>query len=224
MGARVEQGRDGKTLQQHAEEIVRRLRGVVSVRVESDQTGGLTLIHVLGQADRSPKLIAMDVASALAAELGVQVDPRRIRVAAMRSAEAQAPPPQSRLKYVGLTVASLRNTTEVKVHLEDRGLLYEGVANGPNTGRPRLDLVAEAALRAVEVFLRVAGLLILDAVSVAKVGEREVAVVVISLAGQEGEVLSGSSVVRDDSREAAVRAVLNAVNRPVGWLAVGRPQ
>ena len=223
MGARVEQLRDGKTLQQHAEEIVRRLRGVVSVRVEPDQSGGLALIHVLGQADRSPKLIAMDVASALAAELGVQVDPRQIRVAAMRSAEAQAPPPQSRLKYVGLSVASLRNTTEVKVHLEDRGLLYEGVASGPNIGRTRLDLVAEAALRAVEVFLRVAGLLILDAVSVPKAGEREVAVVVITLAGQEGEVLSGSSVVREDQREAVVRAVLNAVNRPVGWLAVGRP-
>ncbi len=219
----MEQRRDGKTLQQHAEEVVRRLRGVVSVRVEPDQSGALALIHVLGQADRSPKLIAMDVASALAAELGVQVDPRQIRVAAMRTSDTQAPPPQSRLKYVGLTVASLRSTTEVKVHLEDRGLLYEGVAGGPHTGRARLDLIAEAALRAVEVFLRVAGLLILDGIGMSKVGQREIAVVVITLAGQEGEVLSGSSVVREDAREAVVRAVLNAVNRPVGWLAVGRP-
>jgi len=219
----AEQG-DGKTLQQHAEEVVRRLRGVVSVRVESDPRGGVALVHVLGQADRSPKLIAMDVASALAAELGLQVDPRQIRVAAIRAGEPEGPPPQARLKYVGLTVSLLRDTSEVKVHLEERGLRYEGLASGPNVGRLRLDLVAEAAVRAVEVFLRVSGLLILDGVSVARVGARDVAVVVLTLAGQGGEILSGSSVVRDDPREAVVRAVLNAVNRPVGWLTVGRPR
>lgn len=219
----MEERSTGKPLQQHAEEVVRRLRGVVSVRVESDARGGLALIHVLGQADRSPKLIAMDVASALAAELGLQVDPRQIRVATVRAAESDVLPPQARLKYVGLTVSSLRNTSEVKVHLEDRGLRYEGLATGPNVGRPRLDLVAEAAVRAVEVFLRVSGLLVLDGVSVARVGARDVAVVVLTLAGQGSEVLSGSSVVRDDPREAVVRAVLSAVNRPVGWLAVGRP-
>lgn len=219
---RVADRRDGQTLLEHAEEIVRRLRGVISVRAEADAGGGLGLIHVLGQGDRSPKVIQMDVASALAAELGVQLDPRQIRVAAMRSAQA-GPPPQARLKYVGLTVSSLRNASEVKVHLEEQGLLYEGVAGGPNTSHARLDLVAEAALRAVEVFLRVSAMLVLEGVGVTRVGDREVAVVVITLSGQEEEVLSGSSVVREDPREAVVRAVLAAVNRPVGWLTVGRP-
>lgn len=218
----MEQQRDGGTLQQHAEEVIRRLRGVVSVRVEADPAGGLSAIHVLGEADRSPKVIAMDVASALAAELSVQVDPQQVRVSTLRSGQVP-PPPSPRLKYVGLTVASLRGTTEVKVHLEDRGLLYEGVASGPAAG-PALHLVATAALRAVEVFLRAAGLLLLDGVRVAQVGEREVAVVVLTLAGRDGQVLSGSSVVRLDPREAVVRAVLDALNRPVGWLAVGRPQ
>lgn len=215
------EGRDGQTLQEHAEEVVRRLRGVISVRVEADPAGGLGVVHVLGQGDRSPKLIQMDVASALAAELGVQLDARQIRVAAMRGA-APTPPPQARLKYVGLTVASLRNSSDVKVHLEEQGLLYEGVASGPNTTRARLDLVAEAALRAVEVFLRVSGMLVLGGVAVNRVGERDVAVVVLTLTGEEEEVLSGSSVVREDPREAVVRAVLAAVNRPLGWLTAGR--
>jgi hypothetical protein len=218
----VAEGRsDGQTVLEHAEEIVRRLRGVISVRVEADSSGGLGVIHVLGQGDRSPKLIQMDVASALAAELGVQLDSRQIRVAAMRGGPS-GPPPQARLKYIGLTVSSLRTTSDVKVHLEEQGLLYEGVASGPNTSRARLDLVANAALRAVEVFLRVSGLLVLEGVTVTRAGEREVAVVVLTLSGQDEEVLSGSSVVREDAREAVVRAVLAAVNRPVGWLTVGR--
>jgi hypothetical protein len=218
----VAEGRsDGQTVLEHAEEIVRRLRGVISVRAEADSSGGLGVLHVLGQGDRSPKLIQMDVASALAAELGVQLDPRQIRVAAMRGAPS-GPPPQARLKYIGLTVSSLRATAEVKVHLEEQGLLYEGVASGPNTSRARLDLVAEAALRAVEVFLRVSGLLLLEGVTVARAGERDIAVVVLTVSGRDEEVLSGSSVVREDPREAVVRAVLAALNRPVGWLTVGR--
>jgi hypothetical protein len=206
---------------EHAEEVVRRLRGIISVRVEADAAGGLGVIHVLGEGDRSPKLIQNEVASALAAEMGLQLDPRQIRVAAMRGAPA-APPPQARLKYVGLTVSTLRQTTEVKVHLEDQGLLYEGVASGPSTTRGRLELVAEAAVRAVELFLRVSGMLLFDGVAVARVRERDVAAVVLTLAGDEEEVLAGASVVRDDPREAVVRAVLAAVNRPIGMIAVGR--
>lgn len=218
-----EQG-DGGAVTRQAEEVIRRLRGVLSVRAEADAQGRLEVIHVLGEADRSPKLIAMEVAAALAAELGLQVDPRQIRVAGLRAAEAGVPAPQARLKFVGLTVASLHGTCEVKVHLEDRGLRYEGVASGPNTTRSRLELVATATLRAVEVFLRASGMLLLDGAAVVRVGDRDVAVAVVTLAGQDEEVLSGSSVVRDDPREAMVRAVLNALNRPVGWLTGGRPR
>ena len=58
-------------------------------------------------------------------------------------------------------------------------------------------------------------------VSVATVGMHEVAVAVVSLPGRAEETLVGSAVVRDDPREAVVRAVLDAINRPVSWL-VGR--
>ncbi|MDR7591679.1 MAG: hypothetical protein QN132_01605, partial [Armatimonadota bacterium] len=92
-----EQG-DGGAVTRQAEEVIRRLRGVLSVRAEADAQGRLEVIHVLGEADRSPKLIAMEVASALAAELGLQVDPRQIRVAGLRGAETGVPAPQARLK------------------------------------------------------------------------------------------------------------------------------
>jgi len=49
-----------------------------------------------------------------------------------------------------------------------------------------------------------------------------VAVVAVVLTGTEQEVLAGSSVVRDDVREAVVRAVLAAVNRPISWLTAQR--
>ncbi len=215
--------RDGvRTTVDQAEELVRRLRGVVAARVIPDEHGDIGVIHVLGQADRSPKLIAVDVVSAVAAELGLTLDARQVRVAAMRPEDQAQPIPQARLKFVGLSLSVVRNSAEVKVHLEDRGMLYEGTAAGPNVPRHRLALIAQAALRAVEVFMRAQGLLVFEAVATARVGEHEVAVVTVTLTGNEQDTLSGASIVREDPREAVVRAVLAAVNRPISWLTANR--
>lgn len=211
-------GRSG-SLSEAAEAVVRQLRGVQAVRVETDDDGAIRVVHVLGGPDRSPKVIAVDVVSALAAELGVELEPRQVRVAAQQRTDQARPTAPPRLKFVGLTVAVLHTTAEVKVHLEDQGLLYEGIASGPHASRNRLELVAEATLRALELFLRTEGLFILEGVSTMTVGTREVAVAVVSLSSREEETLAGSSLVRDDPREAVVRAVLDAVNRPVSWLA-----
>lgn len=214
--------RDGHTIAEAAEAVVRRLRGVQSVRVETNDDGGVRFVHVLGGPDRSPKVIAVDVVSALAAELGLELEPRQVRVAAQQRTERGAPD-QLRLKFVGLSVAVLHATAEVKVHLEDQGLVYEGTASGPYASRNRLDLVAEAALSAVEIFLRTEGMFLLEGVNVSTIGTHEVAVAVVSLPGREEETLVGSALVRDDAREAVIRAVLAAINRPVSWLVGRRP-
>lgn len=215
------QRRDGHTLAESAEGVIRKLRGVQAVRVETDDAGEIRLVHVLGGPDRSPKVIAVDVVSALAAELGVELEPRQVRVAAQQRPDRTAPPDQLRLKFVGLSVSVLRTTAEVKVHLENQGLIYEGIASGPYASRNRFDLIGEATLRAVEIFLRTDGMFLLDGVSVTTVGVHEVAVAIVSLPGRAEETLVGSAVVRDDPREAVVRAVLAGINRPVSWL-VGR--
>jgi hypothetical protein len=215
--------RDGdRTAADQAEEIVRRLRGVVAARVVPTASGDIDVVHVLGRADRSPKLIAVDVVSALAAEMGVTLDARQVRVAAMRPEDQISPVPQARLKFVGLSVSVVRGGAEVKVHLEDRGLLYEGTSSGPGVPRHLLALVAQATLRAVEIFMRAQGLLVFEAAAVVPVGEYQVAVVTVTLAGSDHETLAGASVVRDDPREAVVRAVLAAVNRPISWLTANR--
>jgi len=213
--------RDGSTLAEAAEGVIRKLRGVQAVRVETDDAGDIRLVHVLGGPDRSARVIAVDVVSALAAELGVELEPRQVRVAAQQRPERGTPADQLRLKFVGLSVSVLRSTAEVKVHLEDQGLLYEGIASGPYARSSRLELVAQATLRGVELFLRTDGMFLLEGVGTLAVGPHEVAVVVVSLPGREDETLVGSALVRDDPREAAVRAVLDAINRPVSWL-VGR--
>lgn len=210
--------RSEHTLAEAAEAVIRRLRGVQAVRVEPDNAGGIRLIHVLGGPDRSPKVIAVDVVSAVAAELGVELEPRQVRVAPQQRSEAEVSAAPARLKYVGMTVSVIRGAAEVKVHLEDHGLVYEGIATGPDTSRHRFELVAEATLHAVEVFLRAEGLFVLEDLTTSPLGSSEVTTVTLTLTGREEETLAGKSLVRDDRREAVVRAVLDAINRPVSWL------
>lgn len=212
-------GDSTKSLAAAAEDVVRKLRGVQAVRVETGDDGEIRFVHVLGGPQRSPKVIAIDVVSALAAELGIELEPRQVRVAAQRRADDAKPSEPSRLKFVGLSVSVIHNSAEVKVHLEDQGLIYEGIASGPHHSRSRLELVAEATLKAVEIFLRAEGMFVLEGVTTTSVGPREVVVAVVALSAHDEDTLTGASLVRDDAREAAVRAVLDAVNRPVSWLA-----
>ncbi|HEV2356690.1 MAG TPA: hypothetical protein VGZ23_03655 [bacterium] len=210
----------GETLAQRAEGVIRKVRGVSAVRVDLAQGGVIDRVHVLGTAERSPRVLAGDVVAALAAELSVEIDPSQVRVA-MRRPDGQngGPAPQrSRLKFVGMTVATLRSSAEVKVQLEYEGSVVEGVAAGPNAGGHRLQLIGAATLRAVEAHLGAQGLFLLETATVAPLGARQIAMALVAWLGPEEDVLTGSSLVRDDPRDAVVRAVLDAVNRPVAWL------
>lgn len=203
-----------------AEEVIRRLRGVSAVRVDLGGDGKIERVHILGTADRTPRVLMTDVIAALAAELGVSLDPAQVRVASLRPGqkELEPAPSRARLKFVGLTLSSHRATAEVKVQLEHEGLVYQGESSGPNASSHRLELVGEATLRAVETYLRSDGLFLLEGAVVVPLASHQVALVLTTWLGPEQEMLSGAAVVRDDPREAVVRAVLDAVNRPLSWL------
>src|SRR5437588_829938 len=75
-----------------------------------------------------------------------------------------------------------------------------------------------AALGAVETYLRTDAAFRLALATVAPLGLHRVAIAIVTWMGPEEELLSGAAIVHDDPREAVVRAVLDAVNRPVSWL------
>jgi len=66
-----------------AEDLILRLRDVRSSRIITDETGAISEIHVVASSDRSPKMIARDVETALKAELDFEVDYRKIGVVMM---------------------------------------------------------------------------------------------------------------------------------------------
>jgi hypothetical protein len=76
---------------EQAEELIRTLPGVVSVRVVDDAEGALQEIHILTTSEISAKQTVRNVESGLFAHLGIRIDHRRISVAAASETPAPAP-------------------------------------------------------------------------------------------------------------------------------------
>ena len=75
---------------EQAEELIRTLPGVVSVRVVDDAEGAIQEVHILTTSEITAKQTVRNVESALIAHLGIRIDHRRISVAATTT---ETPPP-----------------------------------------------------------------------------------------------------------------------------------
>lgn len=201
------------------QQTIEQVRGVLSCRVVLDQDGRISEVHILARRTRSAKQIVRDVESICQAQFGVAVDHKCISVAQIDDQE-NAVSPTSRLTPQGIHVSSSGSNLEVKVELVGAdGVAYEGVAGGAQSNVNRLRLVAMAALFAVEEYLRGLCNFILDDVVAFSIGRFEGVLVGITLVTDQGEEgLVGSALVRRDTSEAVVKAVLNAVNRRVALI------
>src|SRR5579885_798193 len=98
-----------RSLAQEAEDVLRRLRGVTAVRVDARGERTIERVHVLASADRSPRAVVADVIAALAAELGVTLDPAQVRVATVRPGQEASGPDHlaHRVKIICLNYSTI---------------------------------------------------------------------------------------------------------------------
>lgn len=123
-----------------------------------------------------------------------------------------ARPGRLTIRRVQMMTAGLGVVATVQLGLE--GAVYEGTAEGAATVTSVHRSVAIATLHAVESVVDGRARFEVEHLEVAISGlDRTALVVITMLTGRASERLSGASVVREDIRQAVVRAVLAAVNR-----------
>jgi hypothetical protein len=116
------------------------------------------------------------------------------------------------IQRVQLVSAGLGIVVTVTLRLDAR--LYSGEAEGAATTSSVHRSVAGATLRAVEEVAARRIRFEVEHVEIATTGTHRTALVVVTMLTARGsERLSGASVVREDVRQAVIRAVLAAVNR-----------
>lgn len=194
-------------------ELERALCGLASIeaaRVVGDRTS-IKEVHVLAAPGKSLKQVVRDVQSLAMARFGVSIDRRAVSVVQMEDRiEDRAPRP---------AITSIRevpdgNRANVLVTLSWQGRTFSGEATGSSAPSARMRLMGEATLRAVEEVAGGEQAISLDSVSLGALGEHQVALAgVVTLEKGREELMVGSAVIRDDPARAAVRAVLDAVNR-----------
>lgn len=118
------------------------------------------------------------------------------------------------IERIQLVSAGLGVSVSVTLRSGDRAVV--GEAEGAATALALNRTVAEATLRAVESVVGPDVRFFVEHVELAATGDERTALVVLSmLTDRVTQRLSGASVVREDVRQAVIRAVLAAVNRRV---------
>lgn len=194
------------------EESISRLETVDAVRVVSDGDV-ITEVHIVAAPSKPAKQVVRDVQSLAMARFGVNIDRRVISVVQIAEDHDRS---ERRERPVLMRLLEQPNGTrnEVTVTLRWKGTDYVGSSSGPAAATARYRLIGEATLDALGNTFANAAPLALDAIGPAGVGMRTIMIAVVVATTQTGDELAvGSSVASGDEGEAAVRAVLDALNR-----------
>ena len=216
---------------ERAEELLRTLTGVVSVRVVASPDGEVEEIHVLTTEEVGPKQTVRNVESALLAHLDKVIDHRTISVAQTTAGEQGGNGDVNRVpgRLMEERILLLGHEAEpershkirIHVQVEWQGKRFKGDAIGPDLPRTRIETVANATLRGVEAAVatgqgedepKVA--LALDGVRLVDAFERVYALVAVhATCGREIKRLSGAAIVDGAPDRAVILATLQATDR-----------
>lgn len=208
--------------QQELDQVLRRLQGILSVYTVFTPDGQPSEIHVLSNLDRAPKQLVRDIQSAAQASLSLPIDYKIISIAQIDPVKAGivCRDPRVILSRVSLVIDRRQVEAKVELRWQDRDLV--GIWRSPLTEQGANHAAAQASLNALQALIGSRGAVFLRTVERQTIGG--VACVIVSILlverGTELFLFGIASVTNSDTEpQAAVKAVLSALNRKIGYCA-----
>ena len=207
---------------------LRAVPGVSDADVQPDADGGLGTLRLDLEAGVDEAAVASSVGRVLREQFGLGVDADRVQVvedAVLDAVEApvRAALPEQRsgarpaIARMHLVSSGLDVTASVTLSSGEAQATGEARGAASQTGVHRA--VATATLRAVEQLVEGQVRFELDHLEVTPMGtERTVVIALTLLTGRGAERLTGAAAVREDVRQAVIRATLDALNRRLEML------
>jgi hypothetical protein len=193
---------------------LRALPGVADADVEPDEDGGGLGLLRLGLSPGVDEVqVASKVGRLLRERFGLGVDADQVQL--IEDAESPAIPTQSGVRPVISRMQLVSSGLDVSaiVSLPFQGGVVRGESTGTATQSGVQRAVASAALRALEQLIAGRARFELEHVEVTNGHNRTALVSITMVSGTGADRLTGSATVREDARQAVIRAVLDAVNR-----------
>ena len=205
------------------ESLIKRLPTVLRCHVAVNEWGAIEEIHVLTTLDRSPKQVVRDVESALLAQWDLRVDHKKISVAQIIDDKAMRPMPRLTVAEFRIDLNTIRQKAQGFVRLEpsdDTATVFEGHWEGRYVPSQYHNIMAWATVDAVNQIPELAEPFVLSELKTFAMAGRTVVAVALSYvtSKRREEILVGAAPERGDGQGAAVRAVLDAVNRRLGQI------
>jgi hypothetical protein len=208
-------------------EIVAALRdvpGVADADVEPDADGGMGLLRLGLQAGVDEVAVATTVGRLLRERFGLGVDAERVQIVEdaevhpAGTTETDVDVPHQRvagrpaISRMHLVSSGLDVTATVTLTSDGRTAAGESRGSASQSGVQRA--VATATLRAVEELSGDIARFELDHLEVSHLGSDRMVIVALTMLSARGtERLTGAAAVREDVRQAVIRATLDALNR-----------
>lgn len=232
----------------YLESLVTGIKEVTGCRIVTGVAGDISEVHVTATSDRLPRLIARDVDTILKVKGNLDIDHRKIQVAMEIETPADAsgvsgeddliiiedegpeePGPleadlttaDDRVLYEKLTVSHSDGAVSAAVQLRHGERRVVGEMEAADTPDGHLSAVIHATLDAM-LMLHESGMRFhTPSFDRIRFGRDEVLVVYLeAVEGRDLHRFTGSALVHQDVRQAAVLATLSATNRLVGlWAA-----
>jgi hypothetical protein len=206
-----------------------RLPDVVAARIVEDDVGRPVEVHVLAHTGKHAKQVVRDVQSVAMASFGLELDRRIVSVVQLGPDEEEtaaalggAPPLRARILAVDSHTAGVRTTVRVSLRLGDDEAT--GFAEGSVAAATRPRLVASATIDALQQLGSVDAVDVEEAEPMRVGGDQVAVVTLVSFDPPHETRLAGSAIVRQHPDDAVVRAVLDALNRRLPYLARERGQ
>lgn len=193
---------------------LKKIPGVSGIKVVGDDQP--TEIHVIATPDRAPKQLVRDIQSMAAAGFGLDIDHRIVSIVQVQDGEAQTNGRASRILLERIEVSKGVGSDWVKVVLRHpSGDVTEGSCAGGGSRVARGKAAVIATLRALDPLLASRSASVdLEHLSIQHSDvEANVLLRAVFHEGGVGLSLVGTAVIEDDVASAAIKALLQALNR-----------
>jgi hypothetical protein len=200
-----------------------RLPDVSIVRLVGESDGRVSEVHVVAHPGKHPKQIVRDVQSIALASFGLELDRRVISVVQLGGnvlEDTSTLRPRPSIVAITAEASGMRSLVRVTLALDDEEAV--GFAEGSIATTARHRLVALATVDALRQLEAAAECVDIDHAQVIRIGAHDVAVVtVVYVIPPAEQLVSGSAIVRPQQEaDAVARAVLDATNRRLAYVAV----
>jgi hypothetical protein len=195
-------------------EAVGSLPDVQSCKLEFDQEGSISAIHVVSTSKRAAKQIVRDIESVLQAQFSISIDHRKISVARLSDKSSPKAAKITRPRLVSINISITGGTGRCCVVLDRDGYEAVGEVAGVVAGGGSLRLIANATFRALEGLVgQEISLDLLDVVRL-QASDRSVVMVLANyVSADDVRSLAGCVQFQDSEQTAVVHASLDACNR-----------